>query len=409
MLHSVTNDARSIALFSRDTLLNRYPVYSEGLQHQELLPIQGRPGLWAAFRYTDCVTLLRDPRLAARSSEFVLATFSPDQQAQLSKLVTLLNQWVLFMNEPLHPRLRKLLNKGFTPSVIESWRQEIETVVERLLVPLRGGSTIEMMAAVAYPLPVHVITAMLGLPPEINQHLLEWSDAIAVCIGNPLRTFEQALAAQRAMIALTDYFRVIVAERRHKPGTDFISLLISITEDGDVLSEEQLWAQCVALLFAGHETTRNLIGNGLLTLLIHPEQLAQVHAAEELSRSALEELLRYESPVQTTGRVVTQDLRHGNVTVTQGETIVMVLGAANRDPGRFEEPDRLNLDRPHNLHLSFGHGAHFCVGNQLARMEAQIALSRLLREFPRLRLTDAEPRWSPNLAFRSLQVLNIEI
>jgi cytochrome P450 len=305
--------------------------------------------------------------------------------------------------------LRKLLNKGFTPSIIESWRQEIKKVVERLLEPLCRGSTIDIMAEVAYPLPVHVITAMLGLPPEINQRLLAWSDAIAVCLGNPLRTFEQALAGQRAMIALTDYFRTIVAERRRNPGKDFISLLISITEDGEVLSEEQLWAQCVALLFAGHETTRNLIGNGLLTLLTHAEQLAQVHAAGELSRSALEELLRYESPVQTTGRVATQDLCHGNVTVTKGDTIIMVLGAANRDPERFDEPDCLNLDRPHNLHLSFGHGAHFCIGNQLARMEAQIALSRLLREFPDVRLADDVPQWTPNLAFRSLQMLHIGI
>jgi cytochrome P450 len=367
MQDAVANGDRSIALFSPEAMLDRYPVYAEGLRHPGLVPVKGRPGLWAAFRYTDCVALLRDSRLAARSSAFVLATFPPDQQVQLSTLVTLLNQWVLFMNEPLHPKLRKLLNKGFTPSIIESWRQEIKKVVERLLEPLCRGSTIDIMAEVAYPLPVHVITAMLGLPPEINQRLLAWSDAIAVCLGNPLRTFEQALAGQRAMIALTDYFRTIVAERRRNPGKDFISLLISITEDGEVLSEEQLWAQCVALF------------------------------------------LRYESPVQTTGRVATQDLCHGNVTVTKGDTIIMVLGAANRDPERFDEPDCLNLDRPHNLHLSFGHGAHFCIGNQLARMEAQIALSRLLREFPDVRLADDVPQWTPNLAFRSLQMLHIGI
>jgi cytochrome P450 len=409
MQDSVAQGNRSIALFSPDTIRDRYPVYAEGLRHQGLVTIEGRPGLWAAFRYADCVTLLRDPRLAARPAEFVLTTFEPEQQAQLSDLVRLLNQWVLFMNEPQHPPLRKLLNKGFTPSTIESWRLEIENVVERLLTPLRRGSTIELMAEVAYPLPVHVITAMLGLPPDINQRLLQWSDSIAVCLGNPLRTFEQALEAQRAMISLTEYFRDIVAERRRRPESDFISVLIGITEDGAVLTEEQLWAQCVALLFAGHETTRNLIGNGLLTLLTHPNQLAEVRVEGELSRLALEELLRYESPVQTTGRLVTEDLTHANVTMSKGEAIVFVLGAANRDPVRFEDPSSLNLHRPHNLHLSFGHGAHFCIGNQLARMEAQIALSRLLTQFPHMKLIDAVPQWSPNLAFRSLRTLHLNL
>jgi len=200
-----------------------------------------------------------------------------------------------------------------------------------------------------------------------------------------------------------------VAERRQQKGSDLIGLLLDIEEDGDVLTEEELFAQCVMLLGAGHETTRNLIGNGMYTLLRHPEEIVELQKNPEIIRSAVEELLRYESPIQFAGRVVKEEMEICGVRLRQGQAIMFMLGAANRDPQQFKDPDHLDLKRLPNPHLAFGAGEHFCIGNQLARLEGQIAILKMVQRFTRMRLATKSPEWAPNYGFRGLKALPVTL
>src|ERR1700689_2138551 len=276
-----------------------------------------------------------------------------------------------------------------------------------MLNPLRHGSEVELMREFANPMPVRIISEMLGIPHALHDTFVNWSRAIAVFRGNPNRTVDQARAAQNALIELTDFFQKTVAERRRSKGNDLISLLIDIEEEGEVLTEEELYAQCIALLFAGHETTRNLIGNGIYTLLQHPQQMAELREKPEMIRSAVEELLRYESPVQFTARVLKEDIEICGQPIRKGWTVLCMLGAANRDPKQFKEPDRLDLKRLNNQHLAFGAGAHFCIGAQLARLEGQVAIANLVQRFPAMKIVGPRPEWASTFGFRGLTSLPV--
>ena len=237
----------------------------------------------------------------------------------------------------------------------------MEAIVGRMLQPLQPGSEIDLMRDFANPMPVRIILEMLGIPQELNDKFVRCSRAIAVFRGNPNRTVEEARAAQDALVELTNFFRDTVADRRRNKGTDLISLLIDIEEEGEALTEEELYAQCIALLFAGHETTRNLIGNGMYTLLRHPDDAAELRQKPEMIRSAVEELLRYESPVQFTARVLKEEIEICGQPIRKGWTVLCMLGAANRDPKQFKEPDQLDLKRLNNQHLAFGAGRIFVL------------------------------------------------
>jgi cytochrome P450 len=372
-----------------------------------LLDVDGQWGAWAIFSHAECSSIAKDPRLSAKRAQQMLALLPPDSQPEFRELARMLNLWLIFMDPPEHTRLRKLLNKGFAPAAVEGLRPQIEAIVDRMLGPLERGSAVELMSVFANPMPVRIISEMLGVPEALHDTFAGWSRAIAVFRGNPDRTVEQARAAQDALIALTDFFRKTVAERRRNKGNDLISLLIDIEEDGDVLSEEELYAQCIALLFAGHETTRNLIGNGMYTLLKHPQETAELREKPELIRSAVEEILRYESPVQFTARVLKEDIEVCGQRIPKRWSILCMLGAANRDPKQFKEPNQLNLKRLNNQHLAFSAGPHFCIGNQLARLEGQIALLNLVQRFPEMKLTGPRPEWAATFGFRGLKSLAV--
>jgi len=372
-----------------------------------LLDVDGQWGAWAIFSHAECSSIAKDPRLSAKRAQQMLALLPPGSQSEFRELARMLNLWLIFMDAPEHTRLRKLLNKGFAPAAVEGLRPQIEAIVDGMLKPLQRGSTVELMQEFANPMPVRIISEMLGVPQELHDTFVNWSRAIAVFRGNPERTVEQARAAQDALIAMTDFFRKAVAERRRNKGNDLISLLIDIEEDGEALTEEELYAQCIALLFAGHETTRNLIGNGMYTLLKHPQETAELREKPEMIRSAVEEILRYESPVQFTARVLKEDIEVCGQRIPKKWSILCMLGAANRDPKQFKEPNRLNLKRLNNQHLAFSAGPHFCIGNQLARLEGQIALLNLVQRFPEMRLTGASPEWAPTFGFRGLKSLAV--
>ncbi|MGB2632694.1 MAG: cytochrome P450 [Candidatus Acidiferrum sp.] len=329
------------------------------------------------------------------------------RQAEFAELTRMLGLWLIFMDPPEHTRLRKLLNKGFSPAAIEALRPQVEAMVHRMLEPLKHSSEVELMREFANPMPVRIISEMLGVPQILHEKFLNWSRAIALFRGSPGPTVEQATGAQNALIELTNFFRETVAERRRNKGNDLISLLIDIEEDGEVLTEEELYAQCIALLFAGHETTRNLIGNGMYTLLQHPQETAELREKPEMIRSAVEELLRFESPVQFTARVLKEDMEVCGQSVPKRGTILCMLGAANRDPKQFKEPNQLNLKRLNNQHLAFSAGPHFCIGSQLARLEGQVAILNLVQRFPEMKLSGPQPEWAPTFGLRGLKSLSV--
>src|SRR5271163_3399071 len=316
-------------------------MHEQGPLH--LLDVDGKWGAWAIFSHAECSSIAKDPRLSAKRAQQMLALLPPSSQPEFRELARMLNLWLIFMDAPEHTRLRKLLNKGFAPAAVEGLRPRVEAIVDGMLQPLQHGSEVELMQEFANPMPVRIISELLGVPQELHDTFVNWSRAIAVFRGNPERTVEQARAAQDALIAMTVFFRKAVAERRHNKGNDLISLLIDIEEDGEVLTEEELYAQCVMLLFAGHETTRNLIGNGMYTLLENSEELSKLREQPEMIRTAIEELLRYQSPVQYASRVAKEEIEVCGIRLRQGDIITSMLGAANRDPQQFKDPDHLNL------------------------------------------------------------------
>ena len=396
-------------LFNDEILQDPYPTYArlheEGPLHY--VDVGSKWAVWSIFSHAECSSIAKDPRLSAKRARQMLLPLPLSRQSEFSELARMLSLWLIFMDPPEHTRLRKLLNKGFSAAAVEGLRPQAEAIVDQMLKPLRDGSEVELMSEFANPMPVRIISELLGVPQALHGTFVNASRAIAVFRGNPNRTVDEARAAQDALIELTEFFRKTVAERRRNKGTDLISLLIDIEEEGEVLTEEELYAQCIALLFAGHETTRNLIGNGMYTLLKNPQQLAQLRERPEMIRPAVEELLRFESPVQFTARVLKEDIEVCGQHIPKGWTVLCMLGAANRDPKQFKEPNQLNLNRLNNQHLAFSAGLHFCIGAQLARLEGQIAILNLVQRFPKMKLAGPRPEWASTFGFRGLKSLPV--
>ena len=396
-------------IFSDEILQDPYPTYTRLLEEGPLhyVDVGSKWAVWSVFSHAECSSIAKDPRCSAKRAQQMLLPLPLSRQAEFSELARMFSLWLIFMDPPEHTRLRKLLNKGFSPSAIDALHPQVEAIVDRMLEPLKPGAEVDLLHQFANPMPVGVISEMMGVPEALHGTFVDWSRAIAVFRGSPNRTVEQAGAAQDAMVQLTDYFRKTVAARKRQKGNDLISLLIDIEEEGEVLTEEELYAQCIALIFAGHETTRNLIGNGIYTLLQHPEQMAELRENPELIRSAVEELLRYESPVQFTARVLKEDIEICGQRIPKKWSILCMLGAANRDPKRFKDPNRLDLKRLNNQHLAFSAGPHACIGSQLARLEGQISILKLLQRFPHMKLAGPRPEWASTFGFRGLKNLPV--
>src|SRR6202522_332463 len=396
-------------VFSDDILQDPYPTYArlheEGPLHY--LDVGNKWAVWSIFSHAECSSIAKDTRLSAKRAKQMLLPLPLSRQSEFSELARMLSLWLIFMDPPEHTRLRKLLNKGFSAAAVEALRPQVEAIVDQMLSSLKRGSEVELMHEFANPVPVRIILEMLGIPHELRDTFVDWSHAIAAFRGNPNRTVDEARAAQNALVELTEFFRKTVAERRRNKGDDLISLLIDIEEEGEVLTEEELYAQCIALLFAGHETTRNLIGNGMYTLLQHPIETTELREKPEIIRTALEEILRYESPVQFTARVLKEEIELCGQRIPQKWSRFCMLGAANRDPKQFKEPNELNLKRLNNQHLAFSAGPHFCIGSQLARLEGQIAILKLVQRFPEMKLTGPRPKWAATFGFRGLKSLPV--
>ncbi|HSL52708.1 MAG TPA: cytochrome P450 [Candidatus Deferrimicrobiaceae bacterium] len=378
-----------------------YPMYHR-LRAED--PVHHSPlGFWVLTRYPDVMAMLRDPRLIKEPiAAFVAARFGMAVPPGLG--LSMLDR-----DPPDHTRLRGLVSKAFTPRALEKLRPGIQQIVDGLLDEAAGRGSMDLIEEFAYPLPVRVICEMLGVPVQDHERFKAWGldiarglDAIMLPPDSPVG--QRSVSGRRA---LAEYFRELIAERRAAPREDMLAALIAAEEAGDKLNEEELLATCILLLVAGHETTVNLIGNGTLALLRHPDQLRKLRESPGLIGTAVEELLRFDGPVQRTARIPSEDITIGGQTIGKGEMVMPFLGAADRDPTQFPDPDRLDISRTDNRHIAFGMGIHFCLGAPLARMEGQIAINTLLARLPKLALATDRPQFRQSLTLRGLQALPV--
>jgi pimeloyl-[acyl-carrier protein] synthase len=396
-----------IDLFAPSLIEDPYPWYAEMRNTGPVdYTLPQLPNLRASLlsSHADVQAVLRDPRFGREA--FQQAVTKALGEGPLADSYAL---WFLFMDPPNHTRLRGLVSKAFTPRTVERLRPQIEKVVEDLLDRQADKPSFDLVTAYAYQVPVLVICDLLGVPGEDRGRFGAWSAALARGLDNlSVTDSEFIMHGNAAAAGLTEYFRQLIRMRRRQPRSDLLSGLIAAEEAGDHLSEDELIATCVLLFFAGHETTVNLIGNGMLALLRYPRELKRLRDDLRLIGGAIEELLRYDSPVQRTGRVAAQDLELNGRFYRKGDRVNLLVGAANRDPKQFAEADRLDITRANaSQHLSFAAGIHYCVGAPLARLEAQIAIAALLRRAPELRLLDHKLNWRPTFVLRGLQSLEV--
>jgi cytochrome P450 len=387
-------------MFDAHFITNPYPMYSHLRTTAPLHWTEAwRKGAWLVPRYDDVITVLHDTRLS--SQRRLTTAFPSDIQPQLALLETTTSRMMLFLDPPVHTRLRKLLHRAFSPQAVQRLGPRVQHLANTLLDRVAAHGEMEFMANFAHPLPVLVIAEMLGVPNEHQADFQRWSDDFIHFFGNPQATVETVLQAQASLSALTNYFGMLLLERRRRPGADLVSLLLQIDGD-DQLTEAELLAQCALLLMAGHETTRNLFGNGLLAFLQHPDQWAMLKQNPALMRSAVREVVRYNSPVQVAGRTATESFIWHGQQIEQGQSIIVLLGSANHDSTKFSHPEQLDITRNEAQPLSFGHGPHFCIGAILAQLEAEIAFAAVVERMPNLKLLDDTPYWCPNVSFRGL-------
>jgi cytochrome P450 len=394
-------------------------------------------GAWLFTGYADVAAVLRDPRFSVKRAGSWANSSGPGAKNELREFKRIFARSLLFVDAPQHTRLRQVMNAGFKPSALQTLAPRIQVIVDGLLDEVTAktraanpamhpadntsdisfGITFDFMRDFARPLPALVIAAMLGIDRADRADFVDWSDDVAAFIGSPTPTIEIARRAQTGLIAMNDYFRGLLEQRRTAAARhhgdsndDLVSQLIVAEANGGIITTNELLAQCCTLLFAGHETTRNLLGNGMLALLRHPRQWQALQQDPALMSSALKELLRFDSPVQYTGRRLKVDVEmHGRV-MKKGDLVIPLIGAANRDPAKFSDPDTLDLQRNQGAHLSFGYGPHVCIGATLTYMEAEIAFRSVMRRLPQLALADAQANqaWGGNAVYRALDALPLQ-
>ena len=387
-----------------------YPVLRR-LQDEEPAHWSAALGGWVLTRYADVRDSLKDPRLSADRITPFLDHLPTAQRGEIGALGEMLGRWIVFMDPPRHTRLRALMNKAFTSRALTALRPRVAAIVEDLIDGFAARGEADLIRDFAYPLPATVIAGMVGVPEGDLDRFKAWSNDLAAFVGSALETPDKRIRAQRSVVVMTEYFREVISRRRRYPpagpDTTIIDLLIAAEERGDALSEAELVANAVLLLFAGHETTTNLFGNGMLALLRNPHQLARLAADPALAEPAVEELLRYDGPLGAVTRVAAAPATIHGRAIAPGDRVFAMLHAANRDPRQFPEPDRLDLTRAANRHVVFGYGIHFCLGAPLARMEGQIGFPALLRRLHGIELAEPAPEWTDSLVLRGVKSLPI--
>ncbi|SOD64426.1 hypothetical protein SAMN06297387_116150 [Streptomyces zhaozhouensis] len=380
---------------------SRFDPYPLLASFRAASPYAVSDGLLVVGRHADCSAVLRDPRM---SSERDRARLAPASKGPRTRNF-------LHLDPPDHTRLRRLVVKAFTPRVVARLEPRIRELAEGLFREAARRGRFEIVSELAYPLPLRVICELLGVPFEDRDLLEDWSGKLSEALEPPLPGLVAPRAtseAARARVQFITYFRELIAQRRRSPRDDLVSHLVQVEESGDRLSESETLATCVLLINAGHETTVNLVSNGVLALLHHPDQLKLLRGDPSLAAGAVEEVLRYDAPVQLTSRVARGDGHIGSLPVLDGDTVVLLLGAANRDPEVFDAPDTFDITRPPGArHLSFSAGPHFCLGAGLARLEARIVLEMFASRVTAPSLAENGLAYRPNLTLRGPDRLNV--
>jgi len=401
----VSDGARKYELYGDAFKRDPYPTFA-AMRRDD--PIHRQPGLdgktpiWFVTRYADAEAMLRDPRFV-RDPRLALP---PDRLPPASPLDALLGEHMLNRDGADHRRLRELVSQGFTPKRVADLRPRVEAIAAMLLDPLEGSGEADLIDAFAFPLPTIVILEMLGVPADDRGRFRAWANALL----EPPMTPQAQAESTRLLTEFTDYLRGLFAERRAQPRDDLLSALLAAEQAGDRLSESELFSTMVLLIVAGHETTVNLIANGVLALSERPELRDALAADPSRLPRAIEEFLRYDGSVERAlNRWAAEDVEWGGQPIRRGEPVILILSSANRDEARFERPDELDPERAPNAHLAFGKGPHYCLGAPLARLEAEVALRALLTRLPRLRLSVPREalryRFLPG--FRALQALPV--
>lgn len=406
LFHAAGRPDPGLSLYHRlapEILANPYPLYHR-LRSED--PVHWDPYLhaWIVTRYADVATVLRSFSAARMPTPEQLTAMG---LAEMNPIAEVVVRTMIFMDAPAHTRLRALAAAAFTNRRVEALRGHIQEITDRLIDTVLPQGRMDVIADLADVLPAIVTAELMGLPTSDRVQLNVWSKRFSEVLGgfqmNPGRT----PIMLETIEDMTAYFRDRIREQQRQPRDGVVYALMTAEKDGDRLTEEEVIANCIITMTGGQETTTNLIGNGLLTLLQNPQELARLYADPSLMLSAVEELLRYESPIQHTGRLAPEDMQLGGKTIRRRNAVIAVIGAANRDPNRFPDPDRLDISRRDNQHLAFGWGPHLCFGAPLARVEGQIALSTILRRLRNLALDPTPVVWQYNMSFRGLEALPV--
>jgi pimeloyl-[acyl-carrier protein] synthase len=387
--------------FLPEFYLNPYLIYHQ-LQAEDPVHLSSM-GAWVITGYADVAKALRDPRLSSKPSE--ISSYSQRQEGN-SLVASFISDILFFRDPPDHTRLRRLIGKVFNTRIVEEMRPRIQQIVNELINRIEEKDDLDIIADFAKPLPVTVISHILGIPPEDRYKLKQWSHWLGY-IFDPMKASNVSQQLTQSIVEFREYLTQLIAKRRQKPEQDLITALIQARDEHDKLSEEELLVTCMLLFASGEETTVNLIGNGVISLLRHPDQLAKLRQNPSLIQSAVEEFLRYESPLQISGRTAIEDIEIGGKLIKKGPPVFLILGAANRDPAQFHNPDQLDITRTNNDHFAFGDGIHYCMGSALARTQGQIAISALVQKLPNLQLQTNNLEWRENVFLRGLKTLPV--
>ncbi|HET9979133.1 MAG TPA: cytochrome P450 [Ktedonobacterales bacterium] len=392
-------------LLDPEVLADPYPLYH---QLQAVSPVHWDPFLkaWVVTRYADVLTVLSDRRFSARR------TPTPDDLAALGldalvPIAQVMVRQMLFMDPPAHGRIRNLAARAFTPRRIENLRDHIQDIVEALLDAVQTQGRMDVISDLAVPLPAIVTEELLGISTSDLSQLKAWSADFATMLGNFQHNPEHTARVRQSIDEMYQYFGAAVSDHQTHPRNDLISAFLETEHEGDRLTNDEVIANTIMTMVGGQETTTSLIGNGLLTLLRHPAQLRALRSDASLIPAAIEEMLRFESPIQHTARMTVDDLELGGQQIRKRQAVIAVLGAANRDPERFADPDQFDIHRQDNRHVAFGWASHFCFGAPLARLEAHIVFETILRRAPDVQLDLQTPTWQDNLCYRGLTALPI--
>ncbi|WP_163833800.1 cytochrome P450 [Spartinivicinus ruber] len=390
-------DQRRFDLYSYDFLSNPYPTYQDLLENQ---PIYQCPkyGFYYIFQHKDIKRLLRHPHTSSDRSAALVANLTPEEQAQISPLRQSFSLMAIFNDPPQHTPIRKLMVRSLSNKVMNNMTTIIETVANQLIDLFIEKKQCDLIKDFAYPLPAVIISKLLGVPVSDIDKIKSWSDDLALFLSDSTK-IDIVAKASDTVVAMSDYFSHLLTYYRNQPADNFMTKLIAIQQSQISLTDANLIANAILLVFGGHETTTNLIGNGWMTLKKHPEQLAKL--GNHLN-SAIEECLRFESPFQRIGRISTDPIDLDGFQIKANHRILLVLGAANRDPAIFQRPNQFDITRSDNPHLAFGHGIHLCSGASLSRLEAKVAFSLLQKRLHNWQLVDTKPKWQFNLSLRGM-------